>query len=139
MALEEILKMTLKPSTSTGRDKMKNFKYLALIALILTACQISTPMSGQKIGRIVKISDEGLFWKSCEGELIRGGFVDGSGSMGGSFHFTIENHLHKDIAYKAFESQQEVIITYDTPFVTSLTRTDYSPPHFVKNITIVGR
>ena len=59
------------------------------MVLSLVGCNINTPSSGQKIGRIVKLVDEGLLYKTTEGELIRGGLVDGSGSMGTSFHFTI--------------------------------------------------
>lgn len=103
----------------------------------MTSCTINTPKKGQKIGRIVKIADEGLLHSTCEGELIRGGIVDGSGSMGTSFKFTIEGYKLRDLAYQAFEKQQEVIITYECEFMSGVWRSECGHPHFVKQIEIV--
>lgn len=111
---------------------------LAIITFIsLSSCTTSTPCSGQKIGRIVKIADEGVFRTTCEGELIRGGLVDGSGSMGTSFKFTIEDVRLRDIAYHAFENQQEVILSYECELFSFILRSQSCTPHFVKKIEIV--
>ena len=67
---------------------MKFIKYLIPL-LFLTSCTVNKPSEGSKIGRIVKLSKYGLFSKTWEGELIRGGLTDGSGVNGTSFHFTI--------------------------------------------------
>ncbi len=111
------------------------FKFMAL-ALLVTSCTFSTPAKGSKIGRIVKISEEGVFYKTVEGELIRGGLLDGNGSMGSSFKFTIEDDSLKDIAYDAFSNQKEVIITYESELISSLFRSQCGSPHFVKDIKI---
>lgn len=110
---------------------------LLSLCLCLTSCHINTPTSGQKIGRIVKLANEGMLCKTCEGELIRGGLVDGSGSMGTSFKFTIEDVELKRVARKALLDQSEVILYYRTELVTSITRSECSQPHFVTNIEIV--
>ena len=107
---------------------------ILILLILLTSCNISTPKEGQKIGRIVKLADEGLFYKTCEGELIRGGLIDGSGSMGTSFHFVIENERLKNMAYDALYGQYEVIITYRSELFSSLTRSQCSEPHFVIDI-----
>ncbi len=109
---------------------------LLLLCLTLTGCSVSTPASGQKIGRIVKISEEGMFCKTCEGELVRGGFTDGSGSMGGVFKFTITNNTMREIAYQAFEKQQEVILSYHRGCINSLWSSECPSPHFVIAIKI---
>ncbi len=116
---------------------MKQLIYV-LTCIFLSSCSINNPSDGQKIGRIVKLADEGLFCKTCEGELIRGGIVDGSGSMGTSFKFTIEDDDElREIAREAFENQFEVIMTYEVEFMSAMWRSECSTPHFVKWIDIV--
>ena len=107
------------------------------IGLILHSCTISRPSRGKKIGRIVKLAREGVFCETMEGELIRGGIVDGSGSMGTSFKFTIEDSETKIIAYEAFENQQEVIVYYECELITGCWRSECTTPHFVKDIEII--
>jgi len=116
---------------------MKKVFLCLMFATTLVSCAINTPSKGQKIGRIVKLADEGMFYKTTEGELIRGGLVDGSGSMGTSFRFTIEDRKLTEIANEAFESQQEVILFYECEFISSITRSESLEPHFVKDIKIV--
>jgi len=108
-----------------------------LLCLCLVGCTINTPKEGQKIGRIVKLADEGLLYKTCEGELIRGGLMDGSGSLGSSFHFTIEDPRVRQVALMAFQDQAEVIINYRTDFITSIVRSENGEPHFVTSIHVV--
>jgi len=110
---------------------------MLLMSLCLTSCNISNPSNGHKIGRIVKLADEGVWCKTCEGELIRGGLVDGSGSMGSSFKFTIESRALREIALQAFETQAEVILTYEVELCSACWRSECSTPHFVKAIEIV--
>lgn len=113
-------------------------RYIILSLLFFCSCSIATPKSGQKIGQIVKLSNDGFFVKTCEVELIRGGFSDGSGVMGNVFHFTIEKEELKTIAKKAMESQKEVIIEYEVELITSFFRSSEYPAHFITNIQIVG-
>lgn len=110
-------------------------KHLILVLLILTGCHIQTnPGSGMKVGKIVKLSKEGLFSKTWEGELIRGGLNDGSGSFGNSFHFTIEEDSLAHKAMEYMDADCEVTIYYEREFITALYRSEESSPAFVKQI-----
>ncbi len=94
-------------------------KIIGLIcAVLISSCSISNPSEGKKIGRIVKLADEGLICKTCEGELLRGGLIDGSGSMGNSFLFTLEDNMLRSLANQALEDQSEVIVYYRTKLFT---------------------
>ena len=90
------------------------------IASLITGCWVTS--EGQKTGIIVKFASEGLFAKTYEAELIRGGFDSGTGTIGKSFHFTIENLALADKAKNAFEKQKEVIIKYHKEAFTGCTR-----------------
>lgn len=86
----------------------------------LTACW--TISSGQKNGVIVKLSQDGLWVKTFEAEIVRGGFSSGTGVNGKSFHFTIENTQLAEKLKDAFENQKEVSIKYHTEALTGCTR-----------------
>lgn len=110
-------------------------KVLIIILLMCTSCNINTaPGKGQKLGRIVKLEKRGLINETWEGELIRGGITDGTGSMGSSFSFTIEDMHNLDTAKLAFSEQREVILTYRIEFICKAWRSDCSLPRFVENI-----
>ncbi len=112
--------------------------FLIVLMFCLSSCSIHTdPGQGKKIGRIVKFSKQGMLFKTWEGELIRGGFTDGSGTMGTSFHFTVEDYDIAVLALEAFENQYEVIIDYRREFIHSLTRAENRDAYFVENITVV--
>lgn len=120
---------------------MENKQYLKVIVLsslfVFFGCHVnSNPGRGKKIGKIVKLSKEGVFSKTWEGELIRGGLTDGSGTLGTSFEFTIEDEKLVSVAFKAFENQSEVILTYRKEYFTSLSRSECSSPSFVERIEI---
>lgn len=109
-------------------------KYL-LMLFLLTSCAINTsPGNGMKVGRIVKISHSGLFSKTWEFELIRGGLIDGTGSLGQSSHFTIENQEYIELANQAFNEQFEVVVYYREEFISAAWRSEYSRPFFVTHI-----
>lgn len=57
-----------------------------LLGLLLSGCW--TTQRGEKHGVLVKLSKEGFIWETYEGELIRGGINDATGSNGKSFHFS---------------------------------------------------
>src|SRR5260221_2960693 len=92
----------------------KGFKILTIGAIVccITACWDTG--EGQKTGISVKLSQEGLFVKTYECELVRGGFSSGSGVNGKSFHFTIENKALVKKIQEAFQNEKEVIIKYHT-------------------------
>lgn len=113
---------------------MKRFFFL-LACISLCACTVrSDPGQGKKIGKIVKLSKQGMLWKTWEGELIRGGFSDGTGIMGGSFHFTIEDGNLAQCAEKFFEDQSEVILEYRVEFISSICRAESYQPNFAVSI-----
>ena len=64
---------------------MKKLIIILLISLSITGCWKNK--EGQKVGVIVKVAKEGPIWGTYEGELIRGGLQDASGSNGQAFHF----------------------------------------------------
>jgi hypothetical protein len=112
--------------------------FFIILLFSLSGCYIHTdPGTGKKIGRIVRFSKQGMLYKTWEGELIRGGITDGSGTLGGSFHFTIEDERLANKALDAFENQFEVIIDYRREFVSSWSRSEGSDAYFVDNITVV--
>ena len=95
---------------------MKNRIGKAIVVIGLVSCLSAcwTIADGKKTGIIVKLAKEGAFHGTYEAELIRGGFSNGSGANGQSFHFTIENDRLVKKLKKAFENQDEVIIKYHT-------------------------
>ena len=87
---------------------MKKTIALICISFLMGGCWEKA--KGEKIGTLVKIANEGFWWKTHEGELIRGGMNDGSGSIGKSFHFTIERDDIFEIAQKAMNDNKQVHI-----------------------------
>jgi hypothetical protein len=106
------------------------------VGVMLSGCIDSG--NGNKVGSVTKLAQEGVFCKTWEGQLIRGGFSNGSGVMGAPFEFTIENNpeLVKKVA-ELMDSQQEVKITYRTEAMT-LCRSD-SYNHFLTDIEVLGK
>ncbi len=69
---------------------------------------------GQKSGIIVKVSKEGSFWGTYEGEMILGGLENASGVSGRAFYFTLgqfKSELVKQ-AELAMQNNTHVIISY---------------------------
>lgn len=106
-----------------------------ICAILLTIfAGAATPGDGQKIGQIVKVAREGYLRKTWEGQLVRGGFTNGSGAMGTApFNFTIESDSLRAIAQHAMESQTEIILSYHKPMFYSPFRSE-SSGHFVVGI-----
>lgn len=95
------------------------------IAFLLGGCHMSgAPGDGQKKGQIVKLEKVGILSKTWEAELIRGGFSDGGGTIGKSFHFTIENMALLPACMEALDKQQEVLISYNTELFSALWRSE---------------
>lgn len=112
-------------------------KYMVFVCLLsMAGCYMNPdPGTGKKIGRIVQFSKQGMLCKTWEGELIRGGLSDGSGSFGGSLHFTVEDASMASIALDAFEKQYDVIIDYRKEFIHSIARSERADAYFVESIT----
>jgi hypothetical protein len=107
-------------------------KHLSLIASLFVlafvpgcGCNIHHPGKGQKIGQIVKLSYGGVFRDTWEGQLIRGGLSDGSGTVGiAPFDFTVEDKALIPIIQGYMSNQTEVIITYQTEGIYSVLRSN---------------
>lgn len=95
---------------------LKRIALISLLAVALTGCWETS--KGTKIGTIVKLADEGMFIKTHEGQLIRGGMNNGSASFGQAFEFTIEDNDTYNVAQFALDHQKEVRITYHTEWTT---------------------
>lgn len=102
------------------KNKLIKLSILGVLITSLTACWVTS--DGQKTGIIVKFAKTGMFIKTYEAELIRGGFSGGSGVNGKSFHFTIEKKSLADEIETAFNSGKEVIIAYHEEAFTGCTR-----------------
>jgi hypothetical protein len=112
---------------------MKKILLVALMSLSVTGCwEVS---NGEKVGVIVKCAHEGIFIKTFECELIRGGMNNGSGSFGKSFHFTAENKSDIPMLKQALDTQQEVKITYHIEML-SLARSENNST-FLDSIEII--
>ena len=101
---------------------------LVVAASCVWGCGINeNPGTGEKIGQIVRLNRTGILSSTWEGQLIRGGFTDGSGTVGAApFHFTVPDNDGALVAQvqEALRNQQEVIITYEIEGIYGLTRSD---------------
>lgn len=113
-----------------------NLKIMGMIlaTMLLAAC--GDYGSGEKLGRITKLNQQGTICKSWEGEIIRGGMNNGSGAFGAPFQFTVEDPVVLKQVQAAFDKQQEVKITYHMERA-SWCRSD-SDSHFLTSITILS-
>ena len=85
---------------------------LAGIAIFATGCGIHQG-SGEKIGTIVKVSDDGVFHATWEAEVIKGGMGNGSGSFSTKPEWvTLTTPQDVAFAQKAMNEQREVVIDY---------------------------
>ena len=87
-------------------------KYMILVSLTVFLSGCWDMGGGEKIGSITRLQRTGVFCKTWEGEIIRGGLNSGSGVVGNAFHFTVEDDTIAQQVQKAMEAQQEVKITY---------------------------
>lgn len=89
----------------------RSILFAAAAAMLLAGC--STVPNGQKNGTITKLAQSGVFNKTWEAEIVRGGsFTGGTGVQGAAFDFTIPNPLLLQQVREAFDNQREVRITY---------------------------
>lgn len=127
-----------------GDCRLKFMKKLMVIilglSLLTTGCGVNTSNGkGEKIGQIVKISKQGLFNKTWEAQLIRGGMSGGNGSFGTiPFNFTIENEKDAEKVQALMENQTEVKISYRIEGIYSAMRSE-SQGHFLEKIEPVKK
>ncbi len=93
---------------------MKNNLLVVLIlaTITITGCGLNSPASGTRNGQIVMLKKEGIFSKTWECEILKGGMNNGSGSFGQPFYFTVESESDAKLLQAAMDSQQEIIIHY---------------------------
>ncbi len=90
---------------------------------------------GSKIGTITKISNEGIFCHTDEGQILRGGMNDGSGNVGKAFDFTIKDKSMIKKLNDAMENMKEVKITYHK--VVSAPCSSGSMGYFIDSVDII--
>lgn len=92
---------------------------LALLVLIVSGCSFNTnPGTGEKVGQIVRVKEEGILCKTWEAELIRGGLTDGSGTIGAApFTFTVPDDERAVALSQHMRNRTEIIIRYRTAFI----------------------
>jgi len=113
-----------------------NKMMMAVLCATLAGCWDTG--DGERVGQVVKLNKQGLFCKTWEGEILKGGLSSGSGAVGGSFHFTVEdkNITLVDTLKQAQDSGAEVKLHYNMEAAT-LCRSD-SNDHFVDRVTVVS-
>lgn len=92
---------------------------LLTLPLMFSGCwEVS---SGEKIGQITAIAEQGVFVRTWEAQIVRGGMNNGSGVTGQVTHFTIENNpaLVESLT-KAMNEGKEVKITFKTEMASFL-------------------
>lgn len=92
---------------------------LLTLPLLFSGCwEVS---SGEKIGQITAIAEQGAFVKTWEAQIVRGGMNNGSGVTGQVTHFTIENNpaLVESLT-KAMNEGKEVKITFHKEMISFL-------------------
>lgn len=84
----------------------------ALSCSLLTGCWDTE--DGSKTGILVKVTKQGIFWGTYHGELIRGGFSDGTGANGQSFNFNLGafKNSNVDKAMQLMNEHKPVSVTY---------------------------
>jgi hypothetical protein len=90
------------------------------------------------VGIITRVAQTGVFCKTWEATLIRGGLTGGSGAFSQPFDFTIENRDDAvDMLRQAMESGAEVKITYRSELNT-FCRSD-SGDHFLTSASVLPK
>jgi hypothetical protein len=88
---------------------------IVIVLIVLFFCIVGHfhTQEGEKIGTIVKVSKEGLFFKTYESKLLCGGMNNGTVSFGTDpFDFTVSDEKLISILNKAMTEQREVVIKY---------------------------
>lgn len=115
---------------------MKKFAIVVALCIGLTGCWDTG--TGEKIGGVVKMAKQGVFCKTWEGQLIRGGFNAGTGAQGTAFDFTVEDdQMAQDLIF-VMESRQEIQLKYRSELGTWC-RSDTPGNHFVVSYTVLGQ
>jgi hypothetical protein len=86
---------------------------LLLLVIAVSGCNRLTG-NGEKVGTIIKLSQEGYWVKTWEGEMVRGGMNSGTGAFSTKpLHFTVDDQSLLPKVRQAFDEQKEVVVTYE--------------------------
>lgn len=112
---------------------MKKIIITAILgALTFSGCGVYS--EGEKIGQITSIQESGIFCKTTEVTIVRGGFNNGNGVNGQISHFTVENNPELvKVLTSAMNNNQEIKVSFRQEFI-SLCRSD-SDNIFAKEAT----
>ena len=118
---EQVLYEGHKKKKGSKHMKMKHYAWIisvSLMCLPLAGCWDIE--KGQKTGQIVDVWQSGLFIKTWECKLIRGGLDDGSGAFGQSIQLTIENEEQLQQAKEFMHKKTPVVVSYHKELVSFL-------------------
>lgn len=90
--------------------------YMYALAAALSGCGWNTG-NGEKVGTVIKIAQQGMWHKTWEAEIVRGGMVNGSGGFSTTpLHLTISDGDTGNLQrlQDAFDKQYEVKVKYVT-------------------------
>jgi hypothetical protein len=100
--------------------------------IILTGCY--TIEEGEKTGQIIGLKKSGIFVKTWECRIIRGGLQDGSGNIGTSLQLTIEDKSLLEKAKKYMDEKKMVSLKYHQEFITFFRSESDSENCFIDSI-----
>jgi len=91
--------------------------FVAVFTIVVWLSWLFKPThTGERVGQIIKLSKGGLFYKTWEAEILKGGMANGSGGFAKPLNFTIPNKdktLLSQVQY-AMDSGKQVVLYYHT-------------------------
>lgn len=104
---------------------------VAIMSIFLSGCY--EVESGEKVGQIVRLSKGGFLFKTWDVTLIRGGFEDGSGSLGQKFEACVEDDSVREKLRAAMNNKKNIKVKYHQEFFT-LFRNNYGGNYFIDEV-----
>lgn len=128
----------LIPHTYREMGFVLSFTAVTVAGLFLTiflSCffWFNSPGTGEVIGRIVRVQQVGVLNKTWEAQIIRGGLHEGTGVLGSTLSFTIENESQAKSLEKYVTLGTEVRLAYRTELICSKIRSE-SGGYFVVDV-----
>lgn len=121
----------------------KTLMLTVFMALSLTNCLCANPVEGKKVGIVTSLSKEGLFCKTWEGTLVRGGVSNGSGTIGGQTRFNVApGALGEDMVReltRAMEEGTEVEVVFHRDFIASACTREHEEDVTVTSVRVLEK
>lgn len=114
-------------------------KACAVLLFVLVGCGIGNPGEGEKVGQIVRVNRHGLFCKTWEAQIMRGGFNNGTGASGAAFDFTIGDESQARKLQEYMENQTEIVLHYRSQFLYTLCSTESGGDFLVSAAPVAKR